>query len=184
MANIKPDKTLKELKAELVELGLPAEEVDNFNTKAQVTTILNTLKSKQAVEVVEKVASLEDKESVQEKKQFEKQYLSKAAIMRDKLLSQPLVRILVPPETNEKQGQVEWRTDKNGQKYQVHLGGSVKTIQMNGFKYMVPKGVYTDVPQQIADHIEEQQRATSTAGASIILDRTDPATGRPMKEVL
>jgi hypothetical protein len=176
-----PEKTLKELQAELVSLGMPEEETKTFNTKAQIVAVLHTLKAKDAVE---KVKTLEEVESPAEKKAFEAKWLSKAMLMKRRLESQPLVRTLLPLEGSEKQGVVEWRTDKKGEKYQYVVSGAYETVQLNGYKYIIPKGVYCDVPEQIAEVLANAYHQTQAAGADISLDRIDDRTGKPMRDVI
>ena len=179
MEEVQVDKSLKQLKEALVSLGMPQTEVDGFNTKAQILAVINTLKAK---EVVKRVDSLEEKETPVEKRVFERQYISKATIMRDKLASQPKVRVMIPLEGQERQGIIEWRTDKHGQKYQFVVSGDYAQFQFNGYKYLVAKGVYQDVPEQVAKQIEISFNQTVQAGANISLDRVDPRTGKPMSE--
>lgn len=181
MENNVVEKTLKELKAELVTLGMPESDVDAFNSKAQIMAVLNTMKAK---EVVKRVDSIEEIESPKEKKMVEKQYLSKARIMRDKLMSQPKVRYLIPCEPKERPGVIEWRTDKNGDKYQVVISGAFETVQLNGFKWFVPKGVFTDVPEQVAEELGASHHLTNEAGKEKSMDRTDPQTGKVMSEAM
>jgi hypothetical protein len=81
-------------------------------------------------------------------------------------------------------GKVEWREDAKGDKYQVHITGSIETVQLNGYRYFIPKGIYTSVPQAIAEVIAQSQQQTLNAGSNISLNRIDPATGRPFNEIL
>jgi len=175
------ERTLKELQKELVKLGMPEEEVKSFNTKAQVLAVINTLDAKKAVE---KVKTLEEVESPTEKKAFEQQWLSKAMIMKKRLEEQPKVRFLLPLEGSEKQGVVEWRTGKNGEKYQYVVSGSVETVQLNGYKYFIPKGVFVDIPEQIAQVLSESYKLTAAAGSNISMDRIDDKTGKPMRDIM
>jgi len=182
------EKTLIELKQELVSLGMPSEEADAFKTKGQIMSVINTMKAQKAVieakAPIEKVATLEDVETPSEKKAFEHIYISKATIMRDKLMAQQQVRFMIPCEAGEKAGVVEWRTDKNGQKYQFHVSGAIETVQLNGFKFIIPKGTFCDVPEQIAEVLSTSQQLTNSAGANISMDRIDDKTGRPMKDIM
>ncbi len=173
------DKSLKQLKEELVSLGMPQSEVDTFNSKGQLVAVLNILK---ATAVVKRVDSLEDKETPQEKKLFETQYASKAERMKELLLSQRMVRTLVPLSGDERPGVVEWRTNKNGKKYQVAVSGATDFVQLNGYKWIYPKGVYFDAPEQVAEVINNSHLMTMRAGENISLDRIDPRTGKPMNE--
>lgn len=175
------DKTLKDLKAELVARGMPVEQVEGYNTKGQVQAILDTLS---ATETVKKVDSLVEVETPIEKKQAERQWLDKATIMKHKLMAQPKVTYLIPLESGETVGKVEWRTDKNGEEYQFVVGGACETVQLNGFKWIIPKGEYTEIPRQVADELNVSYHITSSAGSKSSLDRIDPKTGRSIKEML
>lgn len=68
----------------------------------------------------------------------------KIATMRDKLKEQPKIRIFVPTEGKE-------------------AVGTVLPITINGLRLNVPKGVYTEVPQQVADIIMESLNQTAEA---------------------
>lgn len=176
-------KTLKELEQELVKAGMPQEEVvaAKFNSKAQIITILNTLKAKN---VVEKVDSIEELPNPSEEKKIEKAWRSKAQIMWDKWMASPKVQILFPSDPGKNPGEVEWRKDAKGNDYQVALtpADSIQEVQVNGAKYLVPKGVLVEVPKPVADRIAEMLQLGSQAGADILLDRIDPKTGRPVSE--
>jgi hypothetical protein len=173
--------SLKELKAELVENGMPAEDAELYVTKAQARAVLNTLKAK---EVIKKVDTLEDKESPQEKKVFERQYMSKKETMRLKLMAQPKVMFLIPLDKNEKPGDVVWETDRHGNETQIHKSGAVETVQLNGFKWIIPKGVMTEIPQQVAEELSKSMNITMQAGRQYSLDRVDSQTGKPVSAVL
>lgn len=175
------EKSLKQLKEELVAKGMPVDQVDNFNTKSQIMAVLNTLGAK---EEVKRVDSLEEKESPQEKKDFEKQWLTKAEKMRSILMAQPTVTFYIPLAGDEKTGVVEWRTDKYGKKYQFVVSGSYETVQLNGFKWFIPKGIYTDVPKQVAEVLSQSLNMTLQAGREMLVDRSDPKTGRSVAESL
>lgn len=176
-------KTLKELEQELVKAGMPQEDVvaAKFNSKAQIITILNTLKAKN---VIEKVDSIEELPNPSEEKKIEKAWRSKAQIMWDKWMASPKVQILFPSDPGKNPGKVEWRKDAKGNDYQVALtpADSIQEVQVNGAKYLVPKGVLVEVPKPVADRIAEMLQLGSQAGADILLDRIDPKTGRPVSE--
>lgn len=176
-------KTLKELEQELIEAGMPKEDVEaaKFNTKTQVIMMLNTLKAKT---VVDKVNSIEESVNPVEEKQVEKAWRSKAQIMWDKWMASPKVQILFPSDPGKNPGKVEWRKDAKGNDYQVALtpADSIQEVQVNGAKYLVPKGVLVEVPKPVADRIAEMLQLGSQAGADILLDRIDPKTGRPVSE--
>lgn len=175
------EKTLKQLKEDLVKLGMPEDQVNTFNTKGQIQAVINTLK---ATEVVKKVDSLEEKESPVEKRQSEKQWRSKAEQMKAKLMAQPMVRTILPLNPEEKPGVVEWRTDKKGEKYQFVVSGSFETVQLNGFKWIIPKGTPTNVPEQVSEILDASYLKTMKAGENISLNRVDERTGKPMNELL
>lgn len=175
------EKTLAELRSDLIALGMPEEDVQTFKSGAQLKAVINTMKAK---EVVKRVDTLEEIESPQEKKMVEKQYMSKARIMRDKLMKQPKIRYLIPCEPKEKPGVIEWRTGKSGEKYQFVVSGAFETVQLNGFKWFVPKGVFTDIPEQIAEELGASHHLTNEAGKDKSMDRTDPQTGKTISEVM
>ena len=74
----------------------------------------------------------EPRNGEQEKADFEKT----VSDMKSLLASQPKVRVLVPLETGEKLGEF-------------------LPVSINGYRLNVPKGVYVDVPQSVADIISE-----------------------------
>jgi hypothetical protein len=179
--------TVKQLQEKLISLGMPEEDVKGFKTKAPMIASINTLEAKEATkepEEVKKVASIEEKPNPSEDREVNKRWKSKAEIMRNKLLAQEKVNILIPVDPTERAGVVEWRKDKNGEDYQVHISGAITSVQLNGYKYFIPKGVYTPVPRQVAEVISKAQQQTLEAGSNISLDRIDPKTGRPFKEIL
>lgn len=67
---------------------------------------------------------------------------SKAEAMKLKLMAQPKVRIFVPLEGKEK------------------LGVTISVI-LNGYRLNVPKGVYIDVPEQVAEVIADSLNQSS-----------------------
>lgn len=185
--------TIKQLQDKLVEFGMPEEDVASFKTKAPIISTLKAMSAQQAVlseeieaeaEEDEKVATLEERPNPNEERMVNKRWKTKAEKMKELLLSQPHVSILVPLDSGERVGKVEWREGKNQDKYQVHLSGNIETVQINGYKYFIPKGVYTPVPQQIAEVIADSQQQTLSAGSSISLNRIDPNTGRPLNEIM
>jgi hypothetical protein len=60
--------------------------------------------------------------------------LTKKEIIKAKLDAQPKVRIIIPKEAKESEG-------------------SFETVQINGYTLQIRKGVYVEVPQQVADII-------------------------------
>jgi hypothetical protein len=180
--------TVKELQDKLVSLGMPQEDVEAFKTKAPLIASIKTMMAKDAVrepeEEVKKVATIEEPINPSEEKKVNKEWKSKAERMKAQLEAQEQVSILVPLADGERAGVVEWKVDKDGQRYQNHISGAVESVQLNGYKYLIAKGVYTRVPRQIAEVISKAQSQTLEAGKNISLDRTDPNTGRPMADSL
>jgi len=70
--------------------------------------------------------------------------LTKKEIIKAKLASQPKVRIIIPKEKNESEGAFE-------------------TVQINGYTLQIKKGVYVEVPQQVADIIMESNKQINDA---------------------
>lgn len=183
--------TLKELRTKLTEMGMPEADANVFTTKAQMVASIKTLMAREAVAeepkepaVVTKVATLEEMSNPTEDREVNKRWKTKAEQMKAHLESQPKVSILIPLESGEQAGVVENRIDSQGNSYQVHVSGGVESVQLNGYKYFIPKGRYTSVPQQIAEVISHSQQQTLEAGSHISLDRIDPKTGRPFSEMM
>lgn len=179
--------TVKELQAKLVTLGMPEEDATKLTTKASIIATIKTLQAKDAVKPepeVKKVETIEEAPNPAEDRQVNKRWLTKAQAMKAHLEKQEKVSILIPLDPTEKAGVVEWRTDANGDKYQYHVSGNIESVQLNGYKYFIPKGVYTPVPKQIAEVIARSQQQTLEAGSEVSLNRIDPKTGRPFNEVL
>lgn len=188
--------TVKQLQDKLISLGMPEDDVQAFKTKAPIIASIKTIEAKgvvktekadtqvQHVEEIKKVITIEEKVNPTEERRVNKAWRSKAAHMKEVLMAQEKVSILIPMDPNEKAGIVEWRTDKNGEDYQVALGGAVESVTLNGFRYFIPKGRYTPVPRQIAEVISKAQQQTLEAGSKISIDRIDPKTGRPIAESL
>ena len=69
---------------------------------------------------------------------------SKAERMKSKLAKQPKVRVLIQAEEGDKRG-------------------STISVILNGYRLNIQKGVYVDVPEQIADVIMKSQKQTIMA---------------------
>ena len=191
------DMTLKELKEALVENGLDKATAKAFIAKAQATAVLNMLlekklnekTSKEVIEAqaeVKKVDSIEELPNPTEERNINKSWKSKAEIMMNIWLTEPMKQMMVPAEPGRPAGKVEWRTDRNGKKYQFALTpeDTIKTIQVNGAKWMVPKGTYVDVPTRVADKIARELEMTNNAGKKWLLDREDEKTGMSVRDSL
>lgn len=178
--------TIKQLQDELVKLGLSEEEAQTYKTKAQIITTLKAMSkaSESEEHEDEKVLSLEEKPNPSEEKRINKKWKTKAEAMKSNLFTQEEVSVLVPLDPGEKMGVVEWREDNKGDKYQVHISGDITSVQLNGYKYFIPKGVYTRVPKQVAEVISASQQQTLDAGKDFRIDRLDGNTGRPILDAL
>ncbi len=185
----KNELTKKELRESLVKLGTSKEEADLFNTRDQLIAMIK-VKSK------EKVSSLKETESPAERRELKNKYTTKVDIMREKLANQSKIRIKLPLEGKEQVGVVKrvcelsketlknmnlTMSEKN--KFDtVHISGAVEPVTLNGYRTFVPKGIYFEVPEQVADSLDEADRNTSSAGKDILFDRFDEETGRTVKE--
>ena len=176
------EKTVKQLQQELRDKGVLNAEL--FTSKAQIRTVLD-MQGTPAPKTDEPVATIDPPANPVEERNVERRWQKKADHMRRKLEHQTKVRILVPLEANEKQGVVEWRKNaKTGKDEQVIISGDVQPVTLNGYAYYVPKGIYVEVPEQVANVITEKFNQTAEAGQSARLDRLDPTTGRPVAEQL
>ncbi len=165
--------TVKELREVLVKSGMSEEDAGNFETKKTLVATINTLRAQKVVETPSQL-----------KKDKEK-YSSKKERMRAILMKQPRVRILIPCEGKEKPGVIRWVFNKvSKRKEQVYEKGAYTPVQINGFKWLVPHGVYENVPQQIADLISDAQGMTTEAGKDFLIDREDPKMGGKVRSRL
>lgn len=177
------EKTVKDLQKELVSLGMPEEAAKAFTTKAPALATINTLKATRAQAKVERVATLEEAPNPKEESIERRVYDSKADQMMQKLEGQRKVRVLIPLEGKEQQGIVREEVVR-GRRIYTYVGGAVETVILNGYKVLIPKGQYVEVPEQVADVIAEAQQQTSQAGRQFLIDRIDPETGRPVRDLL
>ena len=189
------EKTLKELKVIAVVEGMGEEMASEFRAKAALASAIRIMRekpvevAKEPVEApkevpVKRVETIADVASPKETKNANKQWLGKAARMRDRLAAQPKTIIMLPLEGKEKPGVVEDTVDKHGNFCQIRRGGAVETVQLNGYKYLIPKGVQAKIPTQVAEVLGESMQLTSNAGRQWLIDRTDPETGRPISDSL
>lgn len=185
-------KSLEELQEEAMQLGMAEEKVKLFTDTAVLEATVDALR---AVKLSQPPATIEAAVDPIEERQIDKQWKAKAQRMRSLLLEQPKVRILVPTEGQEKNGVVSHVTWDEQRKVsvlhlhevhemQVHMGGAVQPVTLNGYTVLIPKGDYIEVPEQIAQTIQEKMQQTTRAGANMLLDRTDPKTGRSVRDQL
>ena len=103
---------------------------------------------------VKKVATIEERPDPSEEKKINKEFVTKAEIMRAKLEKQPKVRFFLPLVGAEKPGVIR-EVMKHGRMEQVVVSGAVETVQLNGFKTFIPKGRFVEIPQQVADVLSD-----------------------------
>ena len=174
------EKTVKELRAEAVKLGMLEVDAKTFTVKAPLIATINALK---VANEVKKVDSLELKVDPKEEKQDEERWRSKAERQQDFFESQPKVRVLIPLDSHEKQGVVK-EVMVNGRKKTTHVSGAVWAKTFNGFMVIIPKGIYTEVSEAVADNIAEEYQQTQQAGKQWLIDRFDPETGKSVRSQL
>ena len=77
---------------------------------------------------------------------------SKAQKMKENLESQPKIRFFIPLAMGEKKGAYE-------------------TVNLNGYGLKIAKGMYVDLPTQVADVLAESYGQTEQAGQEFLADR-------------
>lgn len=175
--------TNAQLVEEVVKLGMPEDDAKKIPNKGVLISMIHTLKAKEATGKVE--AGTDPISNASEEKQVEKRWRSKAQRQWDFWDSQPKVRIMVPLSGQEKQGVIRWEHDATiGRDVPKHVSGAVQPVIENGAQYVIPKGVYLDVPQPVAKLIQDKFQQTSEAGRDIKADRMDPETGKPVSDRL
>lgn len=192
---VSAESTLRELREQAVGLGFPAEEAEKILAKSAMLAIIDTLKSKEIAEAevknVEspKVTTLEPAINSVEEKKITNTWVNKKEFMRNLLMDQvkegKVGKILIPLNGKEKKGIVRWVTNpKNGKEEQVYVSGAIESIILNGFQYMIPKGIYVEVPERISQEVEQIFQQTAEAGANLLIDRVDPETGQSVRDRL
>lgn len=171
------EKTVKELREELIAKGFEASAVAGMKTKEALLGTLKVLNERKDV------ATLNPTKDPKEEKDTEKNWLAKADRMAKELEKQPKVRVLIPLEPNEKVGNVKEVRERGTLQYR-HISGAVWSKTFNGYKVILPKGTYVSVPEQIADNIAKELDQTQRAGEHLKIDRIDPTTGRPVRDQL
>jgi len=169
--------TVKELRAEVVARGMSEKDAEDFTTKKPLINTINTLIGK------ENVATLEDRETKVEKKRSDQRWLSKAERMRDKLSKQPKIRFFVPLAHPEKIGKVK-KVKIKGRMETVHVSGAIETVTLNGYKTIIPKGRFVEIPEQVAEVLAKSYQMTADAGKDMLADRIDEETGKPVSDRL
>lgn len=193
----------KQLQEELVKLGMPQDEAAKILTKSTLIATINTLKTmqdqvKESAEIAAKANEIATKATEEAKKDgpaevenpieerlVEKNWRSKAHKQWAFWDGQPKVRILVPLMGQEKKGVIRFEYSKVFKReIPVHVSGAIQTVIENGAQYVIPKGVYVEVPEPVAKRIEDKFQQTSDAGRDMLADRIDPRTGHPVSDKL
>ena len=179
---IKADNSvLNVLKQEAIKLGMPEDDANKFESEELLRVTINTLKASQASKVVEVPQPV--KEDPKEAKLDERKWKDKAERQRAYFESQPKVVIMIPLNPTEKPGVIEKKMI-NGRKEIFVKSGAVWSKSFNGYRVIIPKGVYTEVAKDIAKNVSDELNQTLMAGDEFKLDRIDPNTGRPVREQL
>jgi hypothetical protein len=91
-----------------------------------------------------------------EEKKAETSLRNDARAMKAHLDAQPKVSIMIPFEVGE--------NPENGKKVMFHCN-------LNGYAMDIPRGVYVEVPRQVADMIKERLESEGKIGAEWRIDR-------------
>ena len=172
------EKSLQEVQEELAALGFPKEEANKIRIRSALYTIIDLYKKREQEEKVDiSVQTLDPKEE----ETVTQRHTSKKEVMKQKLMKQlrdKPIRMMVPLDVNEKPGVVVWEGDE-----QKYVSGAYQPVTLNGFTWLVPKGVYTEVPEQVAE-VLSQRLQQGEAERKFNIDRIDPRTGRSVRERL
>jgi len=177
----KEDPALGVLREEAIKLGLDAEVALTFNSVTALEAMIVTLTEKKTAEDKldgsskgdkKRVKTLEEKPNPREESEVVRKYKSKKEIMRRKLEAQPKVRFFLPITGAERPGVVR-EVKKNGKIEQIQISGAVEVVQLNGYKRIIPKGVFVEVPEQIAEVLSDSMIKTQQAGRHLLIDRPD-----------
>ena len=166
------------LKQEAIKLGMPESDVEKFMGEDTLRATINVLKANQANNVITPVA-----ESPKEMKEDEKRWQTKADKQKSFYDSQKQITVMIPLEPGEKPGVIEKRTI-NGREEIFVLSGAVWSKSFNGYRVVVPKGVYTPVAEAVAQDISDELNQTMMAGERFKIDRIDPTTGQSVRNQL
>lgn len=71
---------------------------------------------------------------------------------QERLAKQPKIRFMIPLQPNEKEGAFE-------------------TVQINGYRLVIKKNVFVDLPEQVVDILSEHYRISSEVGKEYRTDR-------------
>jgi len=184
MAKKLEELSLSQLKEQAKEMGI--EELDSFTSKkpliATIRAVRKTIEANKPKIDPTKDAT-DALETPKERKEIEDRHLAKADRMRKHLEAQPKVRFMIPLEGEEKPGVVK-KVMVNGREETVPVSGAVHSFTLNGYKINIPKGVFVDVAEQVADYLSQSWKLAQEAGKQWDVNRTDPKTGQPIKSQL
>lgn len=174
--------TLVQLKERAIELGVDEAVVKTLTNKAQVVAFIEILENK-AEENKLVDPSTSAIETPKEKLSFDKAWESKRDTMGRILEAQPKVGIAIQLETGEREGIVESRVVNGIREFKV-ISGAVKEKIINGYKWILPKGVMTQVPEQVYELLSKELNVMAKLSSQKSIDRIDPLTGKPVREAL
>lgn len=175
------DLTLKELQIRATEAGMPEAVANSFTTKAQVVAVIEALELKKPAQLVDPATSAT--ETPKEKVNTDKAWLGKRDAMGRKLELQPKVGMAIQLEPGEKEGIVESKVVNGIREFRV-ISGSVKEKIINGYKWIMPKGVMTLVPEQVYELISNELNIMAKISSKQSIDRIDPLTGKTVRDAL
>jgi|SRR3990167_3455938 len=167
----------KKSKIEVKKVGISGEAPDINLILPEETNVPGPIANPMAGPVVAEISV------PKEEKETERHWSAKADRQKAYFDSLPRVRILIPCESGEKPGVIEEKV-VDGKKQMVVVSGAVWSKTFNGYKVIVPKGVYTEVSEAVAENIAEEYNQVQKSNARFSLDRIDTQTGRPVKEQL
>lgn len=151
--------SVKQLQAVATGLGFVGAEV--FEKKKQLINVINNLKARPtfnpSMKTTDKVETATESKNWQSKRDRTKAFMEK----------QPTVRTMIPLDLGE-------------------VRPAYAELQINGYKMIVPKGVYVNLPEPFADLVSYSYNQTAEAGKDFLLDRpgTDPETGKTVADIL
>ena len=173
------DLSLAQLKEKAIDTGMPKETIDVFNSKKQLIAVIESMKSK--IKLVDQTKSGD--ESPKERRVADKSWESKRDRMGRLLEKQTKVSMQIPLGAEKKPGVVESRVVK-GIRVFKHVSGAVKAKTINGYTWLIPLGVMTQVPQQVYELVSNELNVIATGGREASVDRIDPKTGKPVSDAL
>lgn len=135
-----------------VDKDVPAESESNVE---QLIALL-AKQQNQINQLSEKISQLSQAPKMQKSARPDnvaKKHADKKEAMRKNLESQERVTVMIPLEGKEKPG-------------------TMYSVILNGYPVYIPKGVYVDVPRQIADIVQESQQQTRNAEQGIVNDKS------------